>query len=244
MQCKFCGYSNSPEANFCINCGERVQIVKAQTQKQQTSKVHTYLPAGRQKHHVLIDPVGEVHTFSQELESSSGASERTILVWRFRVYVFDQVGNLTYQIPVEMRSKSFTGSVRDGDIVKLPGRWSEGEIYEHNTIINKTLGIQVFSRSDLTLSEILFGGLVGLFLSIIFICVGVGFIITTETLFPLRFIFILVGLIAILFGVILLIASIRQIIERNILLKSLLFDQFMTIKNIDICSFHKKVDIL
>ncbi|MCP6757168.1 MAG: zinc ribbon domain-containing protein [Fischerella sp. CENA71] len=177
MQCKFCGYDNSPQANFCINCGERVQIVKAPAQAQQPSKqIAAYSTRGqRQGQHVLIDPEGEVHVFSAQTEQGGiaiqGGNQVTqgqTQVWRFRLYVFDKSGNLTYQIPVEMRGARFIGSIHDGDIVKVPGKWRQGQICKPRKVVNITIGSLVKSQSIT-----FFGRVVSFFGGIFLMLVGI-----------------------------------------------------------------------
>lgn len=149
MQCKFCGYDNPPEANFCVNCGESIQGVKVPARKEQSGEASVYLSSQQGEGHVLVDPVGEVHVFSQQVEETEygKSSQKQVLVWRFRVHVFDEAGNLNSQISVEMRGDRFIGSVHDGDIVKLPGLWRQGQICTPREIINTTLGTQVRAQS-------------------------------------------------------------------------------------------------
>ncbi len=47
-----------------------------------------------------------------------------VLVLTFRVHTFDELGNLVGQTPVELRGRSITGDIHDGDHVQVNGRRS------------------------------------------------------------------------------------------------------------------------
>lgn len=67
--------------------------------------------------------IGIVRDFQvrQEQWGESGGEE----IWNFRVERYDANGNALQQIPVEMRGLSFSGSVSNGDQVRLRGRWRD-----------------------------------------------------------------------------------------------------------------------
>ncbi len=67
--------------------------------------------------------VGIVRDFQvrQEQWAERGGEE----IWNFRVERYDANGNALQQIPVEMRGLSFSGSVSNGDQVRIRGRWRD-----------------------------------------------------------------------------------------------------------------------
>ena len=99
---------------------------------------------------------GEVQDFQQRTEQTSEARSTnsdgtnfwgndpvqhvtiTWHVWTFRVVRYDAQGNALPSIPVEMRSTSFEGGIKDGDIVRVPYAWKAGQIIKAKRVYNLT----------------------------------------------------------------------------------------------------------
>jgi hypothetical protein len=47
-------------------------------------------------------------------------------VWNFRLERFDHNGNRLPPIPVEMRGRTMTGALSEGDWIRVPGTWKKG----------------------------------------------------------------------------------------------------------------------
>ncbi|MGW9374129.1 hypothetical protein ACWGVR_29465 [Streptomyces xanthophaeus] len=62
---------------------------------------------------------------TQREQWGNGGSEE---VWHFRLKRHDADGNALQPIPVEMRALSFSGSVSNGDQVRISGRWRDGTL--------------------------------------------------------------------------------------------------------------------
>jgi hypothetical protein len=76
------------------------------------------------------------------------------LVLAFRVQGFDASGNLELLVPVEMRGSTFEGSVRDGDRVRVTGRYRRG-ILHAKKIENLDDGSEISARGLPTAVKVL-----------------------------------------------------------------------------------------
>ncbi|MGW6838824.1 hypothetical protein ACWGCI_36220 [Streptomyces sp. NPDC054949] len=85
-----------------------------------------------------------VHDFRTQREQwGSGGGEE---VWHFRLTRHDAAGNALQPIPVEMRGLSFSGSVSNGDEVRLSGRWRDGTL-STNEFRNLTTHARVHNKT-------------------------------------------------------------------------------------------------
>ncbi len=93
-------------------------------------------------------------------------------VWTFRVVRYDAQGNALPPIPVEMRSTSFEGGIKDGDIVRVPYAWQAGQIIKAERVYNLTTssnaGIPVPVKGNTSLGGFLIG--LGIFLFVLGCC--------------------------------------------------------------------------
>ena len=61
-------------------------------------------------------------------------------IFTFRVQVDDDEGRPAAFIPVEMRARSFRGTLSDGDRVEIDASWHQGETVETKRVRNVTTG--------------------------------------------------------------------------------------------------------
>jgi hypothetical protein len=71
-------------------------------------------------------------------------------VWTFRIQRYDAAGNRLQPVPVEMRGMRFKGSIGEGDIVQLPGRWQPGSIACPHRVKNLSTGCTVKAGTPLS----------------------------------------------------------------------------------------------
>ncbi|MFI8344799.1 hypothetical protein ACIF8W_32700 [Streptomyces sp. NPDC085639] len=79
-------------------------------------------------------------------------------VWHFRLTRHDEDGNALQPVPIEMRALSFSGSVSNGDQVRLSGRWRDGTL-RVDELRNLTTQARVHNknyRGQLTVARVLF----------------------------------------------------------------------------------------
>ena len=69
----------------------------------------------------------------------------TLTVLAFQVERYDESGNRTQLVPVEMRGYEFRGSLRDGDWVRVHGKMSDGTM-RSNRVDNRTTGATVVAK--------------------------------------------------------------------------------------------------
>jgi hypothetical protein len=81
----------------------------------------------------------------QRVEQGRG---RALTVWAFRVGQSDPEGKPAAPVPVEMRARSFEGSINNGDWVELEGNWRSGEIVHVRQVRNLSLGAVVKARGN------------------------------------------------------------------------------------------------
>ncbi|MFD4246742.1 zinc ribbon domain-containing protein [Streptomyces sp. NPDC058525] len=98
---------------------------------------------------------GEVTAFRSQREQwgNSGSEE----VWHFRLTRHDADGNALQPVPVEMRALSFSGSVSNGDQVRISGRWRDGTL-RADELRNLTTHARVHNkayRGQLTVARVL-----------------------------------------------------------------------------------------
>ncbi len=88
-------------------------------------------------------------------------------VWNFRIDRHDASGNRLAPVPVEMRGYSFSGSVSNGDEIRVKGRWKSGTLHVEE-LDNLTTGAEVRAKSYRTLRTVLL-----IVFLLIFACVAV-----------------------------------------------------------------------
>jgi hypothetical protein len=67
-------------------------------------------------------------------------------VWHFRIERHDASGNRLAPVPVEMRGLSFSGTVSNGDEVRVNGRWRKGTLRVER-LDDLTTGAQVRAKA-------------------------------------------------------------------------------------------------
>ncbi|MET9852150.1 hypothetical protein ABZY57_04245 [Streptomyces sp. NPDC006450] len=80
---------------------------------------------------------------TQSEQWGQGGSEE---VWHFRLKRHDADGNTLQPIPVEMRALSFSGSVSNGDQVRISGRWRDGTL-RADELWNLTTNARVHNKA-------------------------------------------------------------------------------------------------
>jgi len=104
--------------------------------------------------------VGEVHGFQERREEG----EILPIVWSFRIHQNDAVTGATTAIPVEMRGRSFSGAIKDGDEVSAIGHWQPGETLILTEVTNKITGAVVrVKKSKVTGAFVVLLGIVAVF---------------------------------------------------------------------------------
>jgi hypothetical protein len=68
---------------------------------------------------------GVVRELQRDEPISDSSRER---VWHFRIERHDASGNRLAPVPVEMRGLSFSGTVSNGDAVRVTGKWRRGTL--------------------------------------------------------------------------------------------------------------------
>lgn len=69
-----------------------------------------------------------------------------VAVWTFRVERYDEAGNRSLLVPVEMRGRAFSGSLSDGDWVRAHGTVRDGTLHA-GEVRNLTTGAVVRARN-------------------------------------------------------------------------------------------------
>jgi hypothetical protein len=88
---------------------------------------------------------GQVRGLRQRTEDY-GEDSPTYTVWTFRLERHDFAGNRLRPVPVQMRGAAFDGSLDEGDIVRVAGKWKDGTLHGER-IDNLTTGAAVKPRS-------------------------------------------------------------------------------------------------
>ncbi|MFE2297913.1 hypothetical protein ACFXAW_06930 [Streptomyces sp. NPDC059445] len=109
------------------------------------------MPHAQPKRRGNAEFTGVVRDFQAQREQwSNGGSEA---IWHFRLARHDASGNALQPVPVEMRGLSFSGSVSNGDEVRISGRWRDGTLHAdelmnlttHARVHNKTYRVQLIA---------------------------------------------------------------------------------------------------
>jgi len=69
---------------------------------------------------------GQVRGIQQRTETYGDAGGEQI--WTFRIERYDEAGNRLPPVPVQMRGARFSGSLHEGDEVRVTGRWKDGTL--------------------------------------------------------------------------------------------------------------------
>jgi hypothetical protein len=94
---------------------------------------------------------GEVRNFTTRTETAAGRSKNPFApmtsqetIWDFRLERYDENGNRLPPIPVQMRGESFSGSIQDGDTVRLvENAWDGRNTVNTDSVFNVTLNTPV-----------------------------------------------------------------------------------------------------
>ncbi len=116
---------------------------------------------------------GVVRDFQARREQWGNGGEEEI--WHFRIERHDASGNALKLIPVEMRGLSFSGSVSNGDEVRLHGRWRDGTL-RADELTNLTTHARVRAKAyrSLRVLAVVLAVLIGLFVIGMFVSVGIS----------------------------------------------------------------------
>jgi hypothetical protein len=85
---------------------------------------------------------GQVSLFRERNELMGNAYGA---VWDFLVDTWEAGGAPGTKVPVEMRGRSFTGSIGDGDWVEIAGDWRSGETLRPARVRNLTMNSDVIA---------------------------------------------------------------------------------------------------
>lgn len=88
---------------------------------------------------------GRVRGLRQRIEDY-GEDSPTYTVWTFRLDRHDSAGNRLRPVAVQMRGAAFDGSLDEGDVVRVAGRWKDGTLHGER-IDNLTTGAAIKRRS-------------------------------------------------------------------------------------------------
>lgn len=84
---------------------------------------------------------GEVRGFQQRSERLkphfAAVEYNDIIIWTFRLERYD-AGERLPPIPLEMRGKSFSGFINEGDTVEIKGKWRPGTVFKTKRVYNVT----------------------------------------------------------------------------------------------------------
>jgi hypothetical protein len=86
---------------------------------------------------------GVVRDFRERADQIAGPNE---YVGTFRVERHDPERGALSPVCIEVRGRSFRGSIVEGDWVEVPGRWQEGKVLHPRRVRNLTTGEQVLIR--------------------------------------------------------------------------------------------------
>ncbi|MEU1406839.1 hypothetical protein ABZ471_31595 [Streptomyces sp. NPDC005728] len=65
---------------------------------------------------------------AMQVRSEYRGENQSEAIWTFRIERYDNAGNRTLLLPVEMRGRTFEGSISDGDWVRARGRMHSGTL--------------------------------------------------------------------------------------------------------------------
>jgi hypothetical protein len=89
--------------------------------------------------------IAEGQVRSVQVRSEHGGKDQSEEVWTFRIERYDNAGDRILLIPVEMRGRTFEGSISDGDWVRARGRMRSGTL-RVTRLENLTTGAFVRAR--------------------------------------------------------------------------------------------------
>src|SRR5947209_3158771 len=164
MRCDACGFVNPTSSKQCERCGESLlehsalseasQGVTRNTAPEPQAKLHSSPVQSEQDASTTAraaqpNPVrtaapalsvvqGYVSGFQERAETNLAKEQEH--VWSFRVDVYDKSGDLVQRYPVEMRSQSLSGVLRDGDLVELDVSRRKNGVLTPKRIRNLSMG--------------------------------------------------------------------------------------------------------
>lgn len=97
-------------------------------------------------------------------------------VWSFRIERYDPSGDRLAPVPVEMRGTSFSGTVSNGDEVRVNGRWSQGTLRIHE-LDNLTTGAKIHSNSHPVL-QVVACSVIAIAFFAFFVFLGITFVMS------------------------------------------------------------------
>jgi hypothetical protein len=154
MRCKSCGYENGSSEILCTSCGDPLHAAVAPGARRlnhygeeshdqlRPRRIEGAEPVSKGERRVTAGTRGTGGVAGQ-VSGSSQRNEDKVTTWSFRVDVYDDSGNLLRRIPVEMRGLAFEGSIKDGDIVEVPGSHREGTTMRPPWVMNHSTGAPV-----------------------------------------------------------------------------------------------------
>jgi hypothetical protein len=90
---------------------------------------------------------GTVSSFQQRTEQiNTGTGPRSLVVWDFRIEQRDSTGQPMPRVAVEMRGRSFIGSINNGDVVEIDARFRPGQVLQVRRLRNLTSGAVVTAK--------------------------------------------------------------------------------------------------
>ncbi|MGW4043145.1 hypothetical protein [Streptomyces sp. NPDC004721] len=80
-----------------------------------------------------------------QVRSENRGENQTKEIWTFRIERYDSEGNRILLVPVEMRGRTFEGSINDGDWVRARGRVRSGTL-RVSRLENLSTGASVLAK--------------------------------------------------------------------------------------------------
>jgi DNA helicase TIP49 (TBP-interacting protein) len=117
---------------------------------------------------VLSVPVVEVRTVASMIKGAVsgfqprseqvGSGPRVLIVWDFRIEQKDPTGQPMPRAAVEMRGRSFIGSINNGDVVAIDAPFNAGQVLQVSRVRNLTSGTMVTAKGahSAVLSRVIF----------------------------------------------------------------------------------------
>ena len=88
--------------------------------------------------------VGEARGVKERSEQTS--DQKNVIIRTFHIERYNNAGNRSTPVPVEMRGKSHKGLIREGDQIEVRGKWGEGQVIRVSKVYNKTTQSQVKAK--------------------------------------------------------------------------------------------------
>jgi hypothetical protein len=109
--------------------------------------------------------------------SEQGLTGRPDMVWNFRLERFDRNGNRLPPVPVEVRGKTMTGALSEGDWIRVSGSWTKGTTLVVREVQDLSTDTRVGAKATgcLTLPVILVA------IVIVFIAIGLADAVLAST---------------------------------------------------------------